>query len=82
MGFHTFALGNSFARVSEKQAREELEQVNQQLLPRRIILAQSSKQDERLRFARDLHDILSYQLTAINLQQAKQLVARPMVKKP
>ncbi len=68
MGFQIFALGTAFARVSEKQAREELEQVNQQLLATRIILAQSSKQDERLRIARDLHDILGHQLTAINLQ--------------
>ncbi len=68
MGFQIFALGTAFARVSEKQAREELEQVNQQLLATRIILAQSSKQDERLRIARDLHDILGHQLTALNLQ--------------
>lgn len=68
LGFQLFALGTAFARVSEKQAREELEQVNQQLLATRIILAQSSKQDERLRIARDLHDILGHQLTALNLQ--------------
>ncbi len=68
LGFQLFALGTAFARVSERQAREELEQVNQQLLATRIILAQSSKQEERLRIARDLHDILGHQLTALNLQ--------------
>lgn len=68
LGFQLFALSTSFARVSEKCAREQLEQVNQQLLTTRIILAQSSKQDERLRIARDLHDILGHQLTALNLQ--------------
>lgn len=68
LGFQFFALGTAFARVSERQAREELEQVNQQLLATRIILAQSSKQEERLRIARDLHDILGHQLTALNLQ--------------
>ncbi|WP_062057533.1 sensor histidine kinase [Cellvibrio sp. OA-2007] len=68
LGFQLFALSTSFARVSERRAREQLEQVNQQLLTTRIILAQSSKQDERLRIARDLHDILGHQLTALNLQ--------------
>lgn len=67
-GFQLFALATAFARVNEKRAREQLEQVNQQLLTTRIILAQSSKQDERLRIARDLHDILGHQLTALNLQ--------------
>ncbi len=68
LGFQLFALSTAFARVNEKHAREQLEQVNQQLLTTRIILAQSSKQDERLRIARDLHDILGHQLTALNLQ--------------
>ncbi len=68
LGFQLFALSTSFARVSERRSREQLEQVNQQLLTTRIILAQSSKQDERLRIARDLHDILGHQLTALNLQ--------------
>lgn len=68
LGFQLFALSTSFARISERRAREQLEQVNQQLLTTRIILAQSSKQDERLRIARDLHDILGHQLTALNLQ--------------
>lgn len=68
LGFQLFALSTAFARVNEKRAREQLEQVNQQLLTTRIILAQSSKQDERLRIARDLHDILGHQLTALNLQ--------------
>ncbi|MCE3252876.1 MAG: two-component sensor histidine kinase [Cellvibrio sp.] len=68
LGFQLFALSTAFARVNERRAREQLEQVNQQLLTTRIILAQSSKQDERLRIARDLHDILGHQLTALNLQ--------------
>ena len=68
LGFQIFALATAFARVSERHAREELEQANQQLLATRIILAQSSKQEERLRIARDLHDILGHQLTALNLQ--------------
>lgn len=68
LGFQLFALSSSFARVSERNARERVEQLNQQLQATRILLAQSSRQDERVRIARDLHDILGHQLTALNLQ--------------
>lgn len=68
LGFQLFALSSSFARVNERNARERVEQLNQQLQATRILLAQSSRQDERVRIARDLHDILGHQLTALNLQ--------------
>ena len=68
LGFQLFALSSSFARVNESKAREHVEQLNQQLQATRILLAQSSRQDERVRIARDLHDILGHQLTALNLQ--------------
>ena len=67
-GFQLFSLSSSFARVNERNARERVEQLNQQLQATRILLAQSSRQDERVRIARDLHDILGHQLTALNLQ--------------
>lgn len=68
LGFQLFALSSSFSRVSEHQARERAEFLNQQLQATRVLLAQSSRQDERMRIARDLHDILGHQLTALNLQ--------------
>lgn len=68
LGFQLFALSSSFARVSERNARERVEQLNQQLQATRILLAQSSRQEERVRIARDLHDVLGHQLTALNLQ--------------
>lgn len=68
LGFQLFALSSSFSRVSEHQAREHAEFLNQQLQATRVLLAQSSRQDERMRIARDLHDILGHQLTALNLQ--------------
>ncbi len=67
-GFQLFSLSSSFARVNERTAREHVEQLNQQLQATRILLAQSSRQEERVRIARDLHDILGHQLTALNLQ--------------
>ena len=68
LGFQLFSLFSSFARVSERNAREHVEFLNQQLQATRILLAQSSRQGERVRIARDLHDILGHQLTALNLQ--------------
>lgn len=68
LGFQLFALSSSFARVSERNTRERVEQLNQQLQATRILLAQSSRQEERVRIARDLHDVLGHQLTALNLQ--------------
>mgnify|MGYP002382373007 CR=1 FL=1 len=67
-GFQLFALLSSFSRVGEQIAREQAEQLNQQLFATRVLLAQSSKREERMRIARDLHDILGHQLTALNLQ--------------
>ncbi len=68
LGFQLFALSSSFARVNERKAREHVEQLNRELQATRILLAQSSRQDERVRIARDLHDVLGHQLTALNLQ--------------
>ncbi len=68
VAFQLFSLFVTAAKVSERQAREHLEQVNQQLQATRILLAQSSREEERLRIARDLHDILGHQLTALSLQ--------------
>ncbi|ABE56332.1 histidine kinase, dimerisation and phosphoacceptor region [Shewanella denitrificans OS217] len=67
-GFQLFAYSSSLAKLSEKHARLEQEQLNQQLLSTRSLLAQTSQQQERLRIARDLHDILGHQLTALSLQ--------------
>ena len=68
-GFQLFALLSSFSRVGEQIAREQAEQLNQQLFATRVLLAQSSKREERMRIARIyLHDILGHQLTALNLQ--------------
>ncbi len=44
------------------------EQLNQQLIATRSLLSQSSQHQERVRIARDLHDILGHQLTALSLQ--------------
>lgn len=68
IGFQLFSYSSSLAKLSEKHARLEQEKLNQQLLSTRALLAQTSQQQERLRIARDLHDILGHQLTALSLQ--------------
>ena len=68
MGFQLFAYSSSQARLSEVEARMQQEQLNQQLIATRSLLSQSSQHQERVRIARDLHDILGHQLTALSLQ--------------
>ncbi|MCE9686594.1 histidine kinase [Shewanella sp. AS16] len=68
IGFQLFALSSSLARCNERAARVQQERLNQQLLATRSLLSQTSQQQERLRIARDLHDILGHQLTALTLQ--------------
>jgi two-component system sensor histidine kinase DesK len=67
-GFQFFSFSSSLAKVSEKKARQEQERLNQQLIATRSLLAQTSQQQERLRIARDLHDIIGHELTALTLQ--------------
>lgn len=68
LGLQLFVLFAITARISEQLAREDVEQLNQQLMTTRILLAQASRQEERLRISRDLHDILGHQLTALSLR--------------
>ncbi|QYJ85134.1 two-component sensor histidine kinase [Shewanella mesophila] len=68
LAFQFFAYSSSQARINEAEARLRQEQLNQQLLATRSLLSQASQQQERLRIARDLHDILGHQLTALSLQ--------------
>lgn len=68
MGFQLFAYSSSQARLSEADARMQQEHLNQQLIATRSLLSQSSQHQERVRIARDLHDILGHQLTALSLQ--------------
>jgi signal transduction histidine kinase len=52
---------------SEAAARETLARTNRELLATRDLLAQSSRQAERMRLARDLHDGMGHRLTALRL---------------
>lgn len=74
--FQLFALSTSQRAISERKLRKETGALNLELVATRELLAQSSAEGERLRIARDLHDILGHHMTALilNLEAAKHCV--------
>lgn len=66
-GFQAFAaLCMHYARSAER-ARDQLMRVNADLLATRVLLADSARGAERLRVARELHDVAGHKLTAMRL---------------
>lgn len=66
-GFQAFAaLIAHYARTAER-ARDQLARVNADLLATRALLADSARDAERLRVARELHDVAGHKLTAMSL---------------
>lgn len=53
--------------VSERKQKEFTAALNRELIATRDLLSQSTAQGERLRIARDLHDILGHHMTALIL---------------
>jgi signal transduction histidine kinase len=58
--------------IKEKKSREMVERINRELVSTQQLLNQAAQQAERLRIARNIHDLLGHHLTAlaINLQVA------------
>ena len=67
LGFQVFALFTSYTALREAKARSELAQVNAELHATQALLVQSSRASERIRIARDLHDLMGHHLTALSL---------------
>ena len=67
-GFQLFAVAMATLASRERTAREELTRAHTELLSARAQLAESSRNEERLRISRDLHDTLGHHLTALSLQ--------------
>jgi signal transduction histidine kinase len=68
--FQLFAMITSWSQRGAEQARDELAQVNAELLATRSLLADSARDQERLRLSRELHDVAGHKLTALKLNLA------------
>ncbi len=66
--FHLFAFRMSQRVLQEREARDEISVLNRELVATQVLLQESSKQSERLRISRDLHDGLGHHLTALILK--------------
>jgi len=66
--FHVFALVATYRFWREQQLRQQTAALNRELIATRELLSQQSRQYERLRISRDLHDLLGHHLTALILQ--------------
>ena len=70
--FHFFAVLMTLQTKIAETATQKAQSLNKELQATQQLLAEASKQNERTRIARDLHDLLGHHLTAliINLQVA------------
>lgn len=77
--FHLFALLTARNAKQAAVARDKAEFLNRELVATRHLLSEASRQSERTRIARDLHDVLGHHLTALslNLQIAERLADGP-----
>ena len=73
--FHLFALLSSLSSKEAAEANEKTQKLNRELMATQHLLGESSRESERTRIARDLHDLVGHHLTAlsINLQVASHL---------
>lgn len=62
--------------INERERREQVAALNRELISTRELLSQTAAQSERVRIARDLHDILGHHMTALilNLEIASHAV--------
>lgn len=75
-GFQAFAALTAHYAKTAEHARDQLALVNADLLATRALLADSARDAERLRVARELHDVAGHKLTAMTLN-LRALAANP-----
>lgn len=66
--FQAFGVLVVLSELREAEARLRLVDANAQLRAATVLLDESSRVTERLRIARDLHDLIGHQLTALSLE--------------
>lgn len=67
VGFQALAGLCVYYALTAERSRDQLSLVNADLLATRALLADSARDAERLRMARELHDVAGHKLTAMNL---------------
>ena len=67
LGLQAFAIVTAAIARSEAVGREEQARVNAELVSTRELLRESSKAGERIRIAREFHDVVGHNLTALCL---------------
>lgn len=68
IGFQAFSAVAVYIARRETEARQQLAFTNAELRATRSLLAEASRVHERSRIARELHDVLGHDLTALGLQ--------------
>jgi signal transduction histidine kinase len=78
-GFQLFAVCAAQLVRSEKAARAELARAHMELMATQALLDESARMAERVRIARDLHDVMGHTLTTltIHLDVATRLTSGP-----
>ncbi|MEO8669712.1 MAG: sensor histidine kinase [Tahibacter sp.] len=79
LGLSALTFFTSMIAKQQAEARDEQRRLNSELRATRTLLAESSRIAERLRIARELHDLVGHHLTALslNLEVASHLVVQP-----
>lgn len=66
-GISSFSFVLSLVACRQQNAKEELRKLNSELRATQVLLAESSRINERLRISRELHDLIGHHLTALSL---------------
>jgi len=67
IGLSAFSYVISLVACRQQNAKEELRKLNSELRATQVLLAESSRINERLRISRELHDLIGHHLTALSL---------------
>lgn len=67
LGVSLFSFIISLVAYRQQNAKEELRMLNTELRATQVLLADSSRINERLRISRELHDLIGHHLTALTL---------------
>jgi len=76
LGMSLFAFMGSIAALRQQESRDALRRVNSELRATQALLTENTRIAERVRIARELHDLVGHHLTALtlNLEVATHLV--------